>query len=125
MLREEHKARIIKELKEKNELYQLVPRTIDCMIDEVNDYLDEGFVYYEGDEEKMLKHREKKHHRQAIETLTEKLSRKYGEIYSQTIRQIAEKHITDDLGYIPDEQDYIDPHFWPKWRAKKEIFFNE
>lgn len=118
MKRSEHKSEIIKKLSESNELYQLVPRTIDSIIDEVNDYLDEHFVRSD-DPDKMLRHREKKHHSQAVGILAEKLSRKYGDIYYQTIRQIAEQHIMDDMGYVPDQKEYADKDFWKKWKESQ------
>lgn len=124
MKREEHKSRIIKVLRESNELYLQVPNTIEGIIDEVNDYLDSEFVY-SHDSDEMLKHREKRHHRECIEILVEKLSRKYGEKYSSTILEIAEQHVKDDMGYVPKKEDYADKYFWEKWKAKNEMFLNE
>ena len=125
MKREEHKSRIINKLKtEMNKFYLAAPRTIECIIDEANDYLDSGFVYSDSSDE-MLKHREKKHHKQGIAVLVEKLGRKYGAIYSPTIQEIAEQHVKDDMHYIPDEREYSDKYFWAKWSAQHETFFNE
>ena len=69
----------------------------------------------------MLKHREKLHHEEGIEKITEELTKKYGEVYRTIISEEAKTHVKDDMGYIPKKTDYETPHFWPKWQAKNEI----
>jgi len=116
----EHKQRILKTLKEQgNDLYSLAPRIVESIVEEVNRALDAGFEKSE-DPDEMLRHRERMHHLEGIEQVTEELTRNYGEIYKELIRQIATQHVRDDMNQVPRREDYQRPGFWKNWSSQNE-----
>lgn len=120
MLSSEHKIIIIAEFKlEGNELYSAAPRIVEAIIEEVNKALDEGSARFKNPDEK-LKCRERMHHTEGIEAITKELTKAYGEIYKELIKQAATKHVIDDMGGIYKKHDYQNPHFWPKWKAQNK-----
>ena len=126
MHHEEHTKRSLKRLREndKTELYNTVPRLVEQIVSEIHSTLDSSFIPSD-DSDEMLKHREKLHHREGIEEVTEKLTKKYGEIYRSIILQEATAHVKEDMHSIPKKSDYQYSDFWPRWQARYELIFNE
>ena len=126
MNHEQHKQRSLERLRKQDEtgLYALAPKIVEEIVTEVHRTLDSFFIPSDNSDE-MLKHREKLHHKEGIEQITKKLVKQYGQIYKPIIQQEATAHVQEDMGYLPEESDYRDKHFWPKWQAKNEIIFNE
>lgn len=124
MEEQEHRERILKVLQEKKEFVDLDPEKVEQIINKVNCYLD-AYASYGDEPDTRIAHREIRHHTDGIEELTERFSLIYGKRYSYLIRSIAEKHILDDMGYIPKKEEYSSPYFWSKWKAKNEWFFND
>lgn len=117
MLSHEHKTRILARLRKECELYSVVPRLIEEIVDEANYSLDAGFVRSE-DPDEMLRHRERMHHAEGIRQITIDLTKRYGEIYQDVIREATTQHVIDDMGRVPGKSDYEDKNFWPKWKRK-------
>ncbi len=126
MYQSEHMQKSMERLRKDDPtgLYAKVPRIVEAAVSEVHSNLDAFFVKSDNPEER-LRCREKLHHEEGIRQVTEKIVRRFGEIYKPIILQEARAHVQEDMGYIPQESDYKDPNFWPKWKAVNETILNE
>ncbi len=120
MRRELHIISSIKRLGENYpEFYRANSDCINEFIEELHLWFDK-FAVAKGDEIQRLRHREKRHHKEGIEEISEKLTKKYGKEFKEIVRQEATEHVRADMYFIPKQSDYTDKYFWDIWIAKYE-----
>ncbi|MFH1307799.1 MAG: hypothetical protein ABIH72_03020 [archaeon] len=105
------------------DFYEKNKDAVEEIIVRVNDILDyfarpEIAQKYGYTDDNLLKHRELMHHRTGLSRITSCLVAEYGEDYRNIIREIAERHVQEDMGAIHEEYDFWQPGFWWKFRAK-------
>lgn len=66
-----------------------------------------------------MKHREQRHHYDGLIGCIIKFTDKYGPEFKQIIENEAKEHILEDMGYIPNEDDYKDRNFWISWYYRR------
>lgn len=122
----EHYKRSLEDLKENDlskGICQLKPKLIYALIQEIHLALDEASPK-NGTSDEKLKAREILHHREGIENITRKIANEYGQDYEDLIRHHAEMHVRDDIGYIPNQEEYKKKYFWPKWKFQNEVQYH-
>ncbi len=65
-----------------------------------------------------LRHREQRHHYEGLVECCSILSLKYDSKFRDIIKESAKQHIIEDMGYIPDKEEYQERNFWINWRRK-------
>jgi len=121
----EHTKNSLKRLEEKDssQLYHFVPKIIEEIVRETHLAMDSKSLVTK-DSDKKLRSREILHHEEGIRTITEELSKQYGEIYRQLIEQEARAHVLEDMHFIPKKADYEDKTFWDRWKAQYETIMD-
>jgi hypothetical protein len=97
-------------------LYAANPATIDNLLKELHLWLDffhnkkgDGYDYTGFN---VIKHREQRHHLEGIEEIASQIAQKYGPEFLQIAREEAERHVIDDMRYVPFRDDYKRMGFW-------------
>jgi hypothetical protein len=62
-----------------------------------------------------IRHRAKRHHIEGFREAVKLFTEKYGEKFTNLIRQEAERHIKDDMGQILSKSDYEVIGFWKNY----------
>jgi len=118
----EHIASSIENIKIRHpEIYAERREILEKLVAELHEWLDwfygkKGESYdYTGID--VMKHREKRHHQQGINEGKKEFSRKYGEELAGIIGDELERHVVEDMGYVPSEEDYRRIGFWKELRG--------
>jgi len=104
-------------------LYSLAPKIVEEIVHEVHGTFDEHHVRT-GNPIEDLKHRAFLHHQEGIRQITKMLTKEYGKTYKDLIRQEAQQHVKDDMGYIPRKEEYSQKNFWQNWSERNETLPN-
>lgn len=120
MFHHEHMASSRQRLREQgNDLFSLAPKIIEEILEELHSEFDKHYNPSLKLEVR-VKHRAILHHQEGIEEITRKLTKRYGAIYEDLIRQEAREHVIADMGKVYRKKDYQEPCFWPHWREVNE-----
>jgi hypothetical protein len=65
-----------------------------------------------------MKHREQRHHYDGLIDCIIKFTDKYGQEFKPIIESEAQTHILEDMGYIPNKEEYAEKNFWINWQRK-------
>jgi hypothetical protein len=118
----EHIASSIENIRIKHpEIYTERQEILERLVVEMHMWLD-WFFGKKGDNYDytgfdVMKHREKRHHSQGINLGVREFSGKYGEELVGIIREELERHVVEDMGYVPSEEDYKRIGFWKELRG--------
>ena len=130
-----HQINSYKRLKEKDsEFYYKNLRVIAPLIRDIHKWFDEfaGKKGIDKEDRKydytsepdkpvytQMKHREQRHHYDGLIGCIMKFTAKYGKEFEPLIESEAKQHILDDMGYIPNQDDYKERNFWINWYFKR------
>ncbi|MBP7708231.1 hypothetical protein KA107_00980 [Candidatus Pacearchaeota archaeon] len=104
-------------------LYRKNPRHCFELIKEIHSWFDEFYNKKGADYNYTIfrfKHREQRHHLDGIQECVVTFSRKYGFEYSDLILTEAARHVQDDMGLIPQKEEYCED-FWSIWYRKNML----
>lgn len=104
-----------------DEFYLQNKEIIDKLLTELHEWMDQyqnthgdGYDYTGLN---VMKHRERLHHMQGAHRVADHFAELYGKEYHDLAFQEACRHITDDMGEVPDETLYRQIGIWKELRG--------